>query len=70
MALVCGVQGVLCFLVENGDLYTFGEEEGGKLGLDDTVEKRCLNHVAGISDNVVSVSCGGSHTAVLNGQFS
>ena len=53
---------------ENGELYTFGESEGGKLGLgDDTDESNVPQHVMSITDRVKAVSCGGSHTVALTG---
>ncbi|XP_076467036.1 X-linked retinitis pigmentosa GTPase regulator-like isoform X2 [Babylonia areolata] len=53
-------------VTENGDLYTFGESEGGKLGLgDDTDECKTPQHVMAISDKVKSVSCGGAHTVAV-----
>ena len=60
----------MCFFfpTENGELYTFGESEGGKLGLgDDTDESNVPQHVMSITDRVKAVSCGGSHTVALTG---
>ena len=52
-----------------GELYTFGEPESGKLGLP---RKLLVNHkvpqlVPGISEKVIQVACGGGHTVVLTG---
>ena len=57
-----------CLLAEDGDLYTFGETEDGKLGqgaepADNTVPTK----VDGIEGKVVQVSCGSKHTAVVTG---
>ncbi|XP_065756466.1 X-linked retinitis pigmentosa GTPase regulator isoform X3 [Phocoena phocoena] len=53
--------------VTNGELYTFGEPEYGKLGLP---EKLLINHkvpqlVPGIPQKVIQVACGGGHTVAL-----
>lgn len=53
----------------DGELYTFGECENGKLGLP---EELLINHktpqlVAGIPEKVLQVACGGGHTVVLTG---
>ena len=56
------------FPTENGELYTFGESDDGKLGLgDDTDESNTPQHVMSITDRVKAVSCGGSHTVALTG---
>lgn len=58
-------------LPENGDLYTFGETENGKLGLgDNPAEYATPQHVSSITEKVKWVACGGSHTAVLTGLLS
>nr|AAI34575.1 RPGR protein [Bos taurus] len=54
-------------LTAEGELYTFGEPESGKLGLP---PKLLVNHkvpqlVPGISEKVIQVACGGGHTVVL-----
>ncbi|KAF4107404.1 retinitis pigmentosa GTPase regulator b isoform X1 [Onychostoma macrolepis] len=55
------------FVTVDGALFTFGEKDSGKLGLS---TEKLANHkvpqqVAGISDKVVQVSCGGGHTVAL-----
>ena len=55
--------------IAEGELYTFGEPESGKLGLP---PKLLVNHkvpqlVPGISEKVIQVACGGGHTVVLTG---
>lgn len=52
-----------------GELYTFGETECGKLGLP---RQLLMNHkvpqmVPGIPEKVIQVACGGGHTVVLTG---
>lgn len=52
-----------------GELYTFGEPEYGKLGLP---KQLLMNHkvpqlVPGIPEKVIQVACGGGHTVVLTG---
>uniref|UniRef100_A0A9L0IUW2 Retinitis pigmentosa GTPase regulator n=1 Tax=Equus asinus TaxID=9793 RepID=A0A9L0IUW2_EQUAS len=54
-------------LTAEGELYTFGEPESGKLGLP---SKLLINHripqlVPGIPEKVIQVACGGGHTVVL-----
>lgn len=56
--------------IAEGELYTFGEPESGKLGLP---PKLLVNHkvpqlVPGISEKVIQVACGGGHTVVLTGR--
>lgn len=51
----------------DGELYTFGERDNGKLGLP---TKKLANHrvpqkVEGIKDRVHQVACGGGHTVAL-----
>ena len=59
---------IIVFATENGELYTFGESEGGKLGLgEDTDESQSPQHVMSLPDRVSAVSCGGSHTVALTG---
>ncbi|XP_072369988.1 uncharacterized protein rpgra [Scyliorhinus torazame] len=55
------------FVTDDGQLYTFGESDHGKLGLplDQPINHRIPQPVAGISGNVTQVSCGGDHTIVL-----
>ena len=55
--------------IAEGELYTFGEPEYGKLGLPG---KLLINHkvpqlVPGIPQKVIQVACGGGHTVVLTG---
>lgn len=55
--------------IAEGELYTFGEPESGKLGLP---SKLLINHripqlVPGIPEKVIQVACGGGHTVVLTG---
>jgi X-linked retinitis pigmentosa GTPase regulator len=62
---------VLCIIAENGDLYTFGETEDGKLGLGhDPDEHTTPQKVHGILGKVVHVACGGKHTVVVTGKCS
>ncbi|XP_038658067.1 X-linked retinitis pigmentosa GTPase regulator isoform X2 [Scyliorhinus canicula] len=55
------------FVTDDGQLYTVGESDHGKLGLplDQPINHRIPQPVAGISGNVTQVSCGGDHTIVL-----
>lgn len=51
----------------SGALYTFGEEEGGKLGHGEGVIASEPLQVD-IPDKVVWVSCGGRHTVAVTGK--
>uniref|UniRef100_A0A8C8Y7S0 RCC1-like domain-containing protein n=1 Tax=Panthera leo TaxID=9689 RepID=A0A8C8Y7S0_PANLE len=54
-------------LTAEGELYTFGEPESGKLGLPNQLlcNHRMPQPVPGIPEKVVQVACGGGHTVVL-----
>lgn len=59
----------LCnFITENGDLYTFGESEGGKLGLGDDPDDTDTPQKVDIPEKITAVACGGSHTVALSGE--
>lgn len=67
-AACCQVTVLLC-VPENGALFTFGERDGGKLGLS---AAQMPNHkvpqkVEGICERVLQVACGGGHTLALTG---
>ena len=55
--------------IVEGELYTFGDPESGKLGLPNQllVNHRMPQLVPGIPEKVVQVACGGGHTVVLTG---
>lgn len=57
------------FFTESGDLYTFGESEGGKLGLGDDPDDTESPQKVDIPEPVTTVACGGSHTVALTGIF-
>ncbi len=62
----------MCFFTftsESGKLLTFGEEEGGKLGLDPVDDCTVPQEVTGIKGKVIWVSCGGSHTVAVTGSL-
>lgn len=55
----------------DGILYTFGEKDGGKLGLPKTLCCKRYNkptEVSTIPGKIVSVSCGGTHTMALTAE--
>ncbi|KAK7798228.1 hypothetical protein U0070_011672 [Myodes glareolus] len=54
-------------LTADGELYTFGEPENGKLGLPNQllINHRSPQRVLGIPEKVLQVACGGGHTVVL-----
>ncbi|KAM7339371.1 hypothetical protein ACRRTK_002855 [Alexandromys fortis] len=54
-------------LTEDGELYTFGEPEHGKLGLPDPLlpNHRAPQRVPGIPERVRRAACGGGHTVAL-----
>ncbi len=48
----------------------FGETEGGKLGLpENSGDHTVPQEVTGIKGKVTWVSCGGSHTVAVTGEF-
>ena len=49
-------------------MFTFGESEGGKLGLGDDHEEANEPRKVDIPEKAKSVACGGSHTVVLTGE--
>ncbi|OXB68701.1 hypothetical protein ASZ78_010293 [Callipepla squamata] len=55
------------FITGDGELYTFGEPENGKLGLlpEQLKNNRVPQPVLGIMEKVNKVACGGEHTVVL-----
>jgi alpha-tubulin suppressor-like RCC1 family protein len=55
----------------DGELYTFGEPENGKLGLPNELlmNHRSPQRVLGIPERVIQVACGGGHTVVLTGMW-
>ena len=53
-------------VTSQGHLLTFGEEEGGKLGLGETEESDCdTPRLVNIPEPVTAVRCGASHTLAL-----
>ncbi|XP_076827379.1 retinitis pigmentosa GTPase regulator b isoform X1 [Brachyhypopomus gauderio] len=55
------------FVTVDGALFTFGEKDSGKLGLsaEQLTNHRVPQQVAGMSEHVLQVACGGGHTVVL-----
>jgi len=64
-----GNPALLCIFTGDGELYTFGEPENGKLGLlpEQLKNNRVPQPVLGITEKVNKVACGGEHTVVLTG---
>ena len=56
-------------LSDTGELFTFGESEGGKLGLGDDPDDTDMPQKVPISERVKSVACGGAHTVALTGNM-
>ena len=52
-------------LLEDGTVRTFGRNDQGQLGVNDTTSRLTPVQVWGISSSAVSVACGAYHTAVL-----
>ena len=70
IVLTTALQFGVC-ISEDGKLYTFGENEMGKLGLGDDrvdVSSNTPQHVDSIEEPVKCVSCGNSHTAAITGK--
>ncbi len=61
----------------NDNIFSFGHNNVGQLGLNDTIDRNIPTMITNISrgDNLIipsvlnikSVSCGGNHTAVISG---
>ena len=49
-----------------GKVYTFGEDDNGKLGRSDKLPNDVPEGVE-LDENCISVKCGGSHTIILTG---
>lgn len=60
---------LFCISPGDGELYTFGEPENGKLGLlpEQLKNNRVPQLVPGILERVNKVACGGGHTVALTG---
>lgn len=58
-----------CISIGDGQLYTFGEPENGKLGLlpEQLKNSKVPQPVSGILERVKKVACGGGHTVALTG---
>ena len=50
-------------------MYTFGESDGGKLGLGDDPDDTDMPQKVLIPEKVKSVACGGTHTVALTGNY-
>uniref|UniRef100_H0WZ64 X-linked retinitis pigmentosa GTPase regulator n=1 Tax=Otolemur garnettii TaxID=30611 RepID=H0WZ64_OTOGA len=63
----CGYYHSAFVTIVDGELYTFGESESGKLGLPSQLltNHRIPQLVSSIPDKVIQVACGGGHTLVL-----
>jgi len=48
-------------------LYTFGEADGGKLGLGDDPDEVDTPQKVDLPEPATAVACGGSHTVVVTG---
>ncbi|XP_039264808.2 uncharacterized protein LOC120340578 [Styela clava] len=62
--VACGYYHMAAVTV-SGDLYTFGEDEYGKLGIRDANDN-CVPSKVKLPVKVVAVACGGSHTAIIS----
>lgn len=67
--MCAGNPALFCIFTGDGELYTFGEPENGKLGLlpEQLKNNRVPQPVLGIMEKVDKVACGGEHTVVLTG---
>ncbi len=53
-----------CVLVEGGDMYVFGDNSSGQLGLGDCIDRFEPTLVSALEEKVIrSIACGGRHTA-------
>jgi len=52
-------------LLSNGTVRTFGRNDTGQLGVNDTTQRNTPVQVFGISSSAVAIACGNLHTAVL-----
>lgn len=56
------------FIPDVGEVFTFGEGDGGKLGQGTDYGKAVAPKKVNIPEKAKSVACGGSHTVVLTGK--
>ena len=63
-AIACG-RYFTAVLLANGTVWTFGRNQFGQLGINDTTSRLTPVQVWGISSSATAIACGESHTAVL-----
>ena len=64
-AIACGGNGHTVVLLADGTVRTFGYNNNGQLGVNDTTSRQTPVQVFGISSSAVAVACGFYHTTVL-----
>jgi len=64
--IVCGGSHHTMVLNDANQLYAFGDNEEGQLGLGDNDDRNVATLVGGIGGGIRQIVCGGYHTMVLN----
>ena len=64
-SISCGANHT-AILTKDGKVLTFGNNKQGELGINSIIQQHLPMEISGNHDNIIAVSCGGEHTAILN----
>ena len=57
------------YFEENGQIYSWGYNQYGQLGLGKTTNKELIPSIISIEDKIISIGCGSFHSIVLSSKF-